>query len=426
MSSKNNHHGLQFLLILLVISLFSIHLPPATCQGLAEKDSAGTSPDAVIEENQPPLPEARSPNAETETAIPESETKTESIDPFSNPDQSIDTIEKAPLPAPKPKPLGFYDYKFYKSFGGFGMGNGYFEEPVDIAVDNDDNIYVCDIEAGKIQKFDSEGNYDDEWERLSIRNDEIFNQPDTMDESSALCVDYKERFGRTFIYVADTKNNRILQFNRDGKLINPEGEEIENSNEWQTMVDTNDQLWGKFGSREGEFHHPKDLAVDKHDNLYILDSRNFRIQCFDDEGRFKFEWGGFGSGPGSFLKPGRMAYDPSRFGAIWVIDSKDGRLHKFDLDGDFLRAYKPKDKDSNPLPNPTDLSFDTQGYIYLTDGTLNKVFKYNNDVEFIQCWGEKGSGPGQFKEPKGIIVDSEDRILVVDSGNYRIQIFTHF
>ncbi len=45
--------------------------------------------------------------------------------------------------------------------GSAGAG-GAFAGPVGIAVDEDDNIYVADS-AGKIQKFDSDGNYLDDW-----------------------------------------------------------------------------------------------------------------------------------------------------------------------------------------------------------------------------------------------------------------------
>jgi DNA-binding beta-propeller fold protein YncE len=334
----------------------------------------------------------------------------------SNPNQPS---KKAFPPPQSPRPLGFYDYEFYKSFGGYGLGNGYFKLPVDICIDRDDNIYVCDmeLESGRIQIFNSEGNFKDEWGGLSIQQKDI-------DEPNALYVDYmesdvdyEERADQTIIYVADTRNNRILQFNKDGKWIpEPDDEEIQDK----------PNIWGEFGSREGQFHHPTDITVDNHDHCYVLDSKNSRIQCFKANGEFKFEWGGFGSGPGSFLKPTRLAYDPSGFGSIWVIESKGGKLHQFDLDGDFIKSFIPKDKNNNPLSNPSDLCFDTQGFLYITDSAMNKVFKYNNDVEFIQCWGEEGSKPGQFKNPKGIAVDSEDRVLVVDSGNFRIQIFRHF
>jgi hypothetical protein len=43
--------------------------------------------------------------------------------------------------------------------------------------------------------------------------------------------------------------------------------------------------------------------------------------------------------------------------------------------------------------------------------------------EFIQLWGSEGVLPGQFASPRGIAVDANDNIYVVDSGNNRIQIF---
>lgn len=344
------------------------------------------------------------------------------------------TKDKEPSPPAKPvrPPLGFYEYRFYKSFGGSGMGHGYFEYPVDIDVDRDDNIYVCDRDAGRIQAFDSEGNFEEEWDRLDIEGDIPFGQKGSMDRPEALCVDYKDRIWKIVIYVADTRNNRILQFNKDGKLVDPNsGDEIneyekEKINRWKDLTEKKVLLWGEFGSRQGQFHHPADIAVDGRGNCYILDSRNSRIQCFNDSGEFRHEWGGFGSGPGSFLKPIKLAYDQSGFGSIWVIDSKDGRLHQFDLDGNFIRALIPKDNGQKPLPKPTALCFDTQGFAYLTDSNLNMIFKYNNDLEFVQCWGKEGTGPGEFKGPAGIVVDKEDRVLVVDSGNSRVQIFTPF
>jgi tripartite motif-containing protein 71 len=42
---------------------------------------------------------------------------------------------------------------------------------------------------------------------------------------------------------------------------------------------------------------------------------------------------------------------------------------------------------------------------------------------YINGFGSEGTGPGQFKHPRGITTDSEGFILVADSGNNRIQVF---
>ncbi|MGA1843410.1 MAG: 6-bladed beta-propeller [bacterium] len=414
-----------FIVCVVSLALIGLVLPPGrvvTAQTVHEDARPGE--DASPVEDALPIEDAAfepAPESLPQQAIspPCDANRIESI---ANPNQPEGA---APTPPPQiPKPLGYYEYRFDKSFGGYGLGHGYFQSPVDIGVDDEDNIYVCDKEGERIQRFNAEGYFREEWERISIDLSD-FNQSNNMNEPQALHVDYKESVGMTFIYVSDTKNNRILQFNKDGMLIKPDGEEIDEIQEWSAMINA-ELLWGGFGSGPGQFHHPTDVTVDRYDNVYVLDSMNSRVQCFDEEGKFKSEFGGFGSGRGSFLKPTRIAYDPSRFGALWVIDGKNGKLHKFDLDGDFVRAYQPRDNQGTPLPTPADLCLDTQGFLYVTDSSLNRVFKYNSDVEFIQCWGGEGSEAGQFKAPKGIAVDSEDRVLVVDSGNYRVQIFRQF
>lgn len=321
------------------------------------------------------------------------------------------------------KPLGYYEYRFDKSFGGFGMGHGFFEDPVDIAIDNESgDIFICEKDAGRIQRFDSEGNFEEQWEAIDLDEDKLSGEAERLDNPEGIFVDYKDGIGITIVYVADTRNNRVLQFDKDGILINSKGKKI-------TDVGTylrDNPLWGKFGSGKGRFHHPIDITVDSRDNCYILDSRNSRIQSFDDEGKFRLEWGGFGSTNENFIKPIKLAYDQSGFGSIWVLDAQDARIQQFEINGNFLRALTPKDENNKPLKNPVDLFIDGQGFIFLTDGNSNKVYKYNNDLEFIQSWGGPGNGDGQFKKIGGISVDENDRVIVIDQDNYRVQVFRRF
>ena len=41
---------------------------------------------------------------------------------------------------------------------------------------------------------------------------------------------------------------------------------------------------------------------------------------------------------------------------------------------------------------------------------------------FVKTWGQRGEGPGELREPVGIIV-SGDEVFVSDAGNNRIQVF---
>jgi DNA-binding beta-propeller fold protein YncE len=70
------------------------------------------------------------------------------------------------------------------------------------------------------------------------------------------------------IFVAEghgAGNNRILKFDRTGKLI---------------------KEWGKLGTGPGEFDQPHALAIDSHNRLLVGDRNNNRVQIFDLDGNF--------------------------------------------------------------------------------------------------------------------------------------------
>ncbi len=60
---------------------------------------------------------------------------------------------------------------------------------------------------------------------------------------------------------------------------------------------------------------------------------------------------------------------------------------------------------------------------YVADTEAHRVVVLDRSGKAIRTWGEKGSKPGQFKEPAGISVDEQGRVYVSDTGNDRIQVF---
>ena len=58
-----------------------------------------------------------------------------------------------------------------KSWGTFGTGPGEFAIVHNLTIDDDDLIYVCDRENNRIQIFDDDGNYIDEWDDLLMPGD---------------------------------------------------------------------------------------------------------------------------------------------------------------------------------------------------------------------------------------------------------------
>src|SRR5581483_10939967 len=76
------------------------------------------------------------------------------------------------------------------------------------------------------------------------------------------------------------------------------------------MTDGFIRAWGSRGNGDGEFDTPKGIAIGVSGRVYVADSCNDRIQCFDAEtGTFLYKWGRLGKGDDEFSKPMGLAID---------------------------------------------------------------------------------------------------------------------
>ncbi len=127
---------------------------------------------------------------------------------------------------------------------------------------------------------------------------------------------------------------------------------------------------------------------------------------------------------------------------IWAIDKGSDMIIKFNPAGRvvwvFGRRKEGADEDAKPWEHPepplaaidglfrqpTDVTWDSQGNIYISDGYVNsRIAKYDRNGDWVKSWGEKGTAPGQFRLPHAIVADRNDNLYVADRTNRRIQVF---
>jgi len=126
---------------------------------------------------------------------------------------------------------------------------------------------------------------------------------------------------------------------------------------------------------------------------------------------------------------------------IWAIDKGSDMIVKMNPAGRVMWVFGRKKEASDeaepwtrvnpPRPHvdgqfrqPTDVAWDTQGNIFISDGYINsRVAKFDKDGNWVKQWGTKGNGPGQFNLPHAIAIDRNDNIYVGDRSNRRIQVF---
>ena len=162
---------------------------------------------------------------------------------------------------------------------------------------------------------------------------------------------------------------QILEFGPDGKYIREIGHNL--------------YAWS--------FAH--DVRVDKDDNIWAIDKGSDMIVKFNQAGRVEMVFGRKKEASDDGAEPWKRVTPP-----------------RPPVDGQFRQ--------------PTDVTWDPQGDIFISDGYINsRVAKFDKNGHWVKSFGEPGSGPGQLNTPHGIAADAQGNIYVADRGNRRIQVF---
>ena len=185
--------------------------------------------------------------------------------------------------------------------------------------------------------------------------------------------------------------------------------------------------FGVEGVDDGEFKSPTGIALDEEGNIYVADTDNHSIQKFDKDGKFLARWGGDpDSEEGTFYYPRGLAIAPE--GHVYVADSGNNRVQKFDPDGNFIHAWGKfgfawRGAEAGKFDVPWGVTTDQQGNLYVSDTSNARVQKFQPDGTPLIKWGRDGSFDGAFFYPRGLAVDFVGNIYVADEGNHRIQKF---
>lgn len=210
---------------------------------------------------------------------------------------------------------------------------------------------------------------------------------------------------RGFVYVADTWNHRIQKFDLEGNFLT----------QWGIFVDTGGQAAGF----ESQFWGPRDVAIDTAGNVYVTDTGNKRVQKFDPDGQFLAQWGGAGANPGQFSEPVGIAISPTS-GDIFVADTWNRRIQRFDRDFNPVKQWFVRGWDSESVVNKPYIAVDAEDNVYITDPENYRVIEFDHEGKLLAVWGDFGSGAGQFNLPTGIAVGPAGQVYVGDSDNHRV------
>ncbi|HUT11529.1 MAG TPA: peptidyl-alpha-hydroxyglycine alpha-amidating lyase family protein [Thermoguttaceae bacterium] len=162
------------------------------------------------------------------------------------------------------------------------------------------------------------------------------------------------------------------------------------------------------------------VAVDDQDRIWLHTRAKPPIQVYDSSGKFLRGFGDEVIASAHYLKIGPQ-------GNIWVTDIGNHVVMQFTPEGKLLKTlgtFGVPGEDETHLNKPTDMAVTPRGDVFVSDGYgNNRIVHFDRSGKFVKAWGRRGTGPGEFNLPHGIVVDSKGRLYVADRSNVRVQVF---
>ncbi len=275
--------------------------------------------------------------------------------------------------------------------------------PRSIAAGRNDDLYIADSRNHRILHIASDGTLLNQWGSFAdiLQGDApigTFNEP----WGVAVGPDGS-------VYVTDTWNHRVQKFTSDGKPV---------------------KTWGQYGqpviedpASASSFWGPRGIAVDSRGQVFVADTGNKRIVIFDKDGNYLTEFGTAGFDPGQFDEPVGVAVSPN--GTVYVTDTWNQRVQAFvrNETGDFyiptiqwdVKAWFGQSLDNKPF-----IAVGSNEHVFITDPEGYRIIEFTPSGEFVRTWGTFGSGPAEIGLAAGIAVDPQGFVWVTDAGNNRI------
>ena len=128
--------------------------------------------------------------------------------------------------------------------------------------------------------------------------------------------------------------------------------------------------------------------------------------------------GKLGSAANELDTPRGIAFDESTE-LMYIADFINSRIQIVSQKGEFVTQFS-----NEKLKNPWGIAVDKE-CIFVTDIWNHALFQFRKkDLTFINRTGTKGDKEGQLNYPNGLCIDTNGDVLVADSGNNRLPVFS--
>ena len=220
----------------------------------------------------------------------------------------------------------------------------------------------------------------------------------------------KDRMLKPQCVAVDEKDNIYVTDSEAGKVFvfDPQG---------KTRKVFGSLKWG-----EGFFKRPTGIAIDSETHrVYVTDTLADRVYVLDADGKVLHSFGRRGGEKGEFNFPIEVQV---KDGVVMVVDAMNFRIQLFDRDGNFQAQIGTSGDPAGGIYRPKGIGIDSENHIYVVDSELGMVQVFDREGRRLYRFGN-GTNFGQFLLPAGLFIDRSDRVFLVDSYNRRVQVFQY-
>lgn len=169
---------------------------------------------------------------------------------------------------------------------------------------------------------------------------------------------------------------------------------------------------------KGQLQLPINCSVDERGYIFIADANRKQIVVFDHERKFVHAFG-----EAVNFKPTDVEVHQ---GKIWVANVQDHAVFVYDAENYELTERIPgiEEGEEGFIRQATNISIHNN-ILYVSDFGDFNVKQFSPEGQYMGTIGGYGNGPGRFTRPKGIALDRDENLYVVDAAFENVQIFNN-
>lgn len=179
----------------------------------------------------------------------------------------------------------------------------------------------------------------------------------------------------------------------------------------------------EFADSYGDFNNAVSFYITANGLIYVCDKGDDEIILLDTLGNILKTLGGYGWTDDSFDDPVDVFADPL---SVYVADKNNNSIKRLDKNLNYLSSFNKKESSNSEeqFGYPSSVAVSNQGDLYLIDTDNRRVIKFDIYGNFFQNFGGIDAGKYQLSDPLQLAISSANLIYVID--NNEVVIFDNF